>query len=123
MGFDINRDTDENFSLFKVGNPLYTGQLPKGIKVQCSMTPLTQYTNVSSKDDTTELFYTPQRGEALIGNRTHAIKDRPDTIGAQYQGEEYVLNDKNEPLDPIVKVNPVWVANDPEQSAMFKDTN
>jgi hypothetical protein len=84
------------------------------------MTPLTQYTNVSSADNKTELFYTPQRGEALIGNRTHAIKDRPDTIGTQYQGEEYVLGTDNKPT--TVKVAAVYNANDPKQSAMFKDT-
>ena len=120
MGFDINRDINENFSLFKVGDPLYTGQLPKGIKVQCSMTPLTQMTGTSAADNKTELFYTPQRGEALIGNRTHAIKDRPDTIGTQYQGEEFVLGTDNKPTTK--KVAAVYNANDPEQSAMFKDT-
>ena len=121
MGFDINRDIDEDFSLFKVSDPLYTGQLPKGIKVQCSMTPLTQMTGISAADIKTELFYTPQRGEALIGNRTHAIKDRPDTIGAQYTGEEFVLGTDNKPTD--TKVAAVYDANNPEQSAMFKDIN
>lgn len=119
MGFDINRDTTENFTLFKVGDPLYTGQLPKGIKVQCSMTPLTQMTGASAADNKTELFYTPQRGEALVGNRTHVIKDRPDTIGKQYQGEEYVLDEKNKPTDQ--KVAAIYNANDPEQSAIFKE--
>lgn len=123
MGFDINRDDTEDFSLFKVGDPLYTGQLPKGIKVQCSMTPLTQMTGISAADSKTELFYTPQRGEALIGNRTHAIKDRPDTIGTQYQGEEYVLGEDNKPISPAVKVEADYFANNPEDSSMFKDIN
>ena len=108
MGFDINRD-DVDFNLFQITDPLYTGQLPKGIKVQCSMTPLTQYTNVSTAANKTELFYTPQRGEALIGNRTHAIKDRPNTIGKQYSGEE--------------KETPVYNANSPEKSPIFKYTS
>jgi hypothetical protein len=120
MGFDINRNTDENFSLFKVGDPLYTGQLPKGIKVQCSMTPLTQYTNVSSEDDKTELFYTPQRGEALIGNRVHAIKDRLDTISKQYTGEEFLKDDKGKITTN--KATSVYNADNPEQSAIFKET-
>ena len=122
MGFDINRNIDENFSLFKVGDPLYTGQLPKGIKVQCSMTPLTQYTNVDDKAKTTELFYTPQRGEALIGNRVHVIKDRLDTIGKQYTGEEFKPNPvTGEPTTD--SATSVYNANNPEQSAMFKDIN
>jgi hypothetical protein len=116
MGFDINRDDTEDFSLFQVSDPLYTGQLPKGIKVQCSMTPLTQLTGLSTIDNKTELFYTPQRGEALIGNRTHAIKDRPDTIGTQYKGEEYVLKN-NKPTSE--KVTAVYNANDTEQSDIF----
>ena len=119
MGFDINRDTTEDFSLFKVGDPLYTGQLPKGIKVQCSMIPLTQYTNVSDKDKKIELFYTPQRGEALIGNRTHVIKDRIDTISKQYSGEGLLKDDKgkstNQPAESV------YLANTPESSAMLTD--
>ena len=37
--------------------------------------------------------YTPQRGEAFIGNRTHVIKDRPNTIGKQYTNPNESIND------------------------------
>lgn len=89
MGFDINRDGEYN--IITPGDDLYTGQLPKGIKVSCTMTPLTQNTGLIT-DTTSSAFYTPQRGEAFIGNRTHVIKDRPDTIGKQYTdtGEENI---------------------------------
>jgi hypothetical protein len=107
MGFDINRD--EEYELFSTDNDLYTGQLPKGIKVSCTMTPLTQMTKTG---DNKESFYTPQRGEAFIGNRKHAIKDRPDTVGTQYGESE--TNDN--------KVTIPYVANDPEQSAIFKNS-
>ena len=130
MGFDINRDTTGDFSVFKVGDPLYTGQLPKGIKVQCSMTPLTQMTGtLVDKNNPTvpgkELYYTPQRGEAFIGNRTHAIKDRPDTIGKQYDNEDKVKVKSN---DPTVKtttadVKPVYNADDPELNYIYRLTN
>jgi len=121
MGFDINRNTDESFSLFKFNDPLYTGQLPKGIKVQCSIVPLTQMTGLAG---TTELYYTPQRGEAFIGNRVHAIKDRPDTIGKQYSGEDVKVDGNNNPIKDLnnqtIPIPAVYNANDPEQSAMFK---
>lgn len=104
MGFDINRD--ENYKIFEVDNPLYTGQLPKGIKVQCSITPLTQMT---IKEDNKELFYTPQRGEAFIGNRVHTIKDRPDTIGKQY------INESGSKA--------IYSANNPESSDIFTTGN
>jgi hypothetical protein len=76
MGFDIDRDIDGR-KFLNGQDSLYVGQLPKGIKVQCNLVPLTN--EVSPK-----VFYTPQRGEAFIGNRTHAIVDRPD-IADQYK--------------------------------------
>jgi hypothetical protein len=77
MGYDIDRDLDGR--KFKNGeDSLYTGQLPKGIKVQCNLVPLTN--EVVPQSNT---FYTPQRGEAFIGNRTHTIVDR-DNIAEQY---------------------------------------
>lgn len=76
MGFDIDRDIDGR-KFKNGGDSLYVGQLPKGIKIQCSLVPLTN--EVSSR-----VFYTPQRGEAFIGNRTHAIVDRPN-IADQYK--------------------------------------
>jgi hypothetical protein len=100
MGFDINRD--EEYSIFENGADLYTGQLPKGIRVSCNMIPLTQNTGTGNDKD---LFYTPQRGEAFIGNRTHVIKDRPDTIGAQYAGEK--------------AIKPAYEANNPDRSEIF----
>jgi hypothetical protein len=103
MGFDINKDGEYN--IIKPGDDLYTGQLPKGIRVSCTMTPLTQNTGVDNNNK--DLFYTPQRGEAFIGNRTHVIKDRPDTIGKQYTGEE--------------NITPAYEANSPEQSKIFTE--
>jgi hypothetical protein len=100
MGFDINRD--EEYNIIPVGEDLYTGQLPKGIKVACSITPLTQTTEVNSNGG---VFYTPQRGEAFIGNRAHVIKDRPETIGKQYTPEKNTAA--------------VFAATDPEQSKIF----
>jgi hypothetical protein len=130
MGFDINRSDNptEEFSLFKVGDPLYTGQLPKGIKVQCNIIPLTQMTGVLTDPANPtapgkELFYTPQRGEAFIGNRVHVIKDRPDIIGKQYIGEEYQVDENNEAVldtagNPI-PIGAVYNANNPEKSPIF----
>ena len=105
MGFDINRDGEYN--IIKPEDDLYTGQLPKGIKVSCTMTPLTQNQNTGVSENNKELFYTPQRGEAFIGNRTHVIKDRPDTIGKQYVGEK--------------DLKAAYIANDPEQSKIFTE--
>ena len=86
MGFDINRNEDGTKIPF--GNDLYTGQLPKGIRVQCNMIPLNQ--GVEGKVDLGEgiseektLYYSIQRGEAFVGNRTHVIKDR-NLITRQY---------------------------------------
>lgn len=104
MGFDINRDGEYN--IITPGDDLYTGQLPKGIKVSCTMTPLTQNTGINEENNNKDLFYTPQRGEAFIGNRTHVIKDRPDTIGKQY-GEENTAA--------------VFKADNPEQSKIFTE--
>lgn len=81
MGFDIDRDIDGR--KFKNGqDSLYIGQLPKGIKVQCNLVPLTNEIVLQSNT-----FFTPQRGEAFIGNRTHAIVDR-DNIAKQYTNGE-----------------------------------
>jgi hypothetical protein len=76
MGFDINRD--ENYTRFGSGDDLYTGQLPKGIRVQCNITPLTQ--GVTDAATNTNLYYTPQRGEPFIGNTKHIIADRNSII-------------------------------------------
>jgi len=62
MGFDINRDLDGR--RFQIGELEYVGQLPKGMKVQCNIIPLTQ-------DAANGGFYTPQKGEAFIGNSKH----------------------------------------------------
>jgi hypothetical protein len=77
MGFDIDRDLDGRKFINGQDN-LYVGQLPKGIRVQCGLIPLTNEIVPQSLT-----FYTPQRGEAFIGNRKHAIVDR-DNIAAQY---------------------------------------
>lgn len=63
MGWDINRDLDG--TKFQVGNDEYVGQLPKGMKVQCNIIPL-------AGDTSNGVFYTPQKGEAFIGNPIHA---------------------------------------------------
>lgn len=104
MGFDINRDGEYN--IITPGDDLYTGQLPKGIKVSCTMTPLTQNTGLIT-NTTSSAFYTPQRGEAFIGNRTHVIKDRSDTISTQYTGEE--------------NIKAAYKANNPIQSKIFTE--
>jgi len=77
MGFDIDRDLDGR-KFINGQDDLYVGQLPKGIKVQCNLVPLTNEIVPQSLT-----FYTPQRGEAFIGNRKHTIVDR-DNIAAQY---------------------------------------
>jgi hypothetical protein len=82
MGFDINRA--ENGTILSPTDPLYTGQLPKGIKVTCNIVPLTH--TMGNGKDGNPLFFTPQRGEALIGNRKHVIIDRTN-IAEQYTGE------------------------------------
>ena len=51
MGWDINRD--ENGKIITPDNEYYVGQLPKGIRVQISMTPIHNFV--------------PQYGEAFIG--------------------------------------------------------
>jgi hypothetical protein len=81
MGFDINRDIDG--TRFQRSDSQYTGQLPKGIKVQCNIIPLTQGVG---EINNTNYYYTPQRGEAFIGNRDHTIHDR-ENISAQYGNE------------------------------------
>jgi len=87
MGFDINRNEDGTKIPF--GNNLYTGQLPKGIRVQCNMIPLNQGiegevdTGIEGITENKTLYYSIQRGEAFVGNRTHVIKDR-DLITRQY---------------------------------------
>jgi hypothetical protein len=111
MGFDINRAEDGD--ILSPDNTLYTGQLPKGIKVTCNMIPLTH--NMNTGKDGSPLFFTPQRGEALIGNRKHVIIDR-DNIAAQYPGEttgslQINYNDKQ-----------VFAPNDPKLSPIFTNS-
>ena len=105
MGFDINRAQDG--TSLKFGAQEYTGQLPKGIKVSANIIPLTNAVSPNSPDN----FYTPQRGEAFIGNRKHVIVDR-DNIATQYgetltsptNGEPYVANDPT--LSPLITPAP-----------------
>jgi len=101
MGFDIDRDIDGR--KFKNGeDSLYVGQLPKGIKIQCNLVPLTN--EVSSRT-----FYTPQRGEAFIGNRTHTIVDRSN-IASQYkegqQPEDFQTKEAGEYTNSFKASNP-----------------
>jgi hypothetical protein len=62
MGFDINRKEDGTKLI--TTDSEYVGQLPKGMKVQCNIIPLTHETSAG-------VFYTPQKGEAFIGNSKH----------------------------------------------------
>ena len=61
--FDINRKEDG--TKLQPGEDEYVGQLPKGMKVQCNIIPLTHETSTGT-------FYSPQKGEAFIGNSIHA---------------------------------------------------
>lgn len=96
MGFDINRA--QNGTAIEFGTPSYVGQLPKGMRVTANIIPLTNAASPNSPNN----FYTPQRGETFIGNRTHAVVDR-NNIATQYNetltpptnGEPYVTNNPN----------------------------
>jgi hypothetical protein len=96
MGFDINRAQDG--TAIEFGTPRYVGQLPKGMRVTANIIPLTNAISPNSPDN----FYTPQRGEAFIGNRTHAVIDRNniatqnnETLTPPINGEPYVANNPN----------------------------
>jgi hypothetical protein len=101
MGFELNMDPTDTVRLYETSDE-YVGQLPKGIKVQCNITPLTQGVSGTTIDNTGQeqavtYYYTPQRGEAFIGNRKHVIVDRTE-IANQYIGSA----DFNiEPTDPL----------------------
>lgn len=113
MGFDINRDNIG--SLFNKTDNLYVGQLPKGIKVTCNMIPLTHNMNIGNgndKEPLSHLFFTPQRGEALIGNRKHVIIDR-ENIANQYEGEN------TGSLQTNYNLQKVFVPNNPSLSPIF----
>lgn len=111
MGFDINRAEDG--TLFNSTNNFYVGQLPKGIKVTCNMVPLTHYMDKGNGDK--PLFFTPQRGEALIGNRKHVIIDR-DNIAAQYGETTGSLQTNYNQVQ-------AFVPNDPTKSPIFTAGN
>ena len=111
MGFDIDRDIDGR--KFKNGeDSLYVGQLPKGIKVQCSLIPLTNEVTPQSLT-----FFTPQRGEAFIGNRTHAIVDR-DNIAEQYVGGKQPEDFQSEVAGQNTNS---YIASSPYQSPTYVD--
>jgi len=103
MGYDIDRDLDGR-KFVNGEDSLYTGQLPKGIKVQCSLIPLTN--EVVPQSNT---FYTPQRGEAFVGNRTHAIVDR-DNIAEQYinskKPSDFQTNEAGQNTNSYIASNP-----------------
>lgn len=110
MGFDLNQDSEDKFTL-QSGDAEYVGQLPKGIKVQCTLTPLTQGTTISVTGtagvpvDAT-YYYTPQRGEAFIGNRNHVLVDRPE-IATQYGYTGDLLIEPISPESSPLYANPV----------------
>lgn len=109
MGFDIDRDIDGR--KFANGqDSLYVGQLPKGIKVQCSLIPLTN-------EVSPQIFYTPQRGEAFIGNRTHAIVDR-DNIAKQYKEGK---NPEDFQSEAAGQNTNSYIASDPYLSPTYKE--
>lgn len=105
MGFDINRAEDGN--RFELGDDLYTGQLPKGMRVQCNITPLTQ--GVADATTGNNLYYIPQRGEPFVGNTRHIIADR-DSIITRYS----LKGADSTPLDPI------FTPNNPVDSQLMK---
>lgn len=105
MGFDINRTQDG--TAIEFGTSEYVGQLPKGMRVTANIIPLTNAVSPNSPDN----FYTPQRGEAFIGNRTHAVVDR-NNISTQY----------NETLTPPTDGEP-YVANNPNSSPLITITS
>jgi hypothetical protein len=110
MGWDINR-VDSNNGLLNVGTTEYVGQLPKGIKVTANIVPLTQgITTTETVNDekiTSTYYFTPQRGEAFIGNRTHVINDRTN-IAQQYS------------IADIDSANLVYSPNNPNESNLMK---
>ena len=89
---------------------MYVGQLPKGIKVQCSLIPLTN-------EVSPQIFYTPQRGEAFIGNRTHAIVDR-DNIAKQYKEGK---NPEDFQSEAAGQNTNSYIASDPYLSPTYKE--
>ena len=105
MGFDINRAEDGN--RFELGDDLYTGQLPKGMRVQCNITPLTQ--GVADATTGNNLYYTPQRGEPFVGDIKHIIADR-NSIITRYS----LVGADSKPLDPV------FAPNNPVDSQLMK---
>jgi hypothetical protein len=116
MGWDINKGANGN--ILNVGDPEYVGQLPKGIKVTANIVPLTQgittTETVNNETIASTYYFTPQRGESFIGNRTHVINDRVN-IAQQYSianidanTEVYSPNNPNgsELMKPIPPPNP-----------------
>jgi hypothetical protein len=121
MGWDINRSQDG--LLLQPGNPEYVGQLPKGMKVQCNIIPLThQMTAQPTKDANGDVvagvksFYTPQKGEAFIGNREHALKGDNLTISTQYN--EAGLSTPT-PINGTLES--IYIAKSPVSSPLFKN--
>jgi hypothetical protein len=108
MGFDINRAEDG--TRFGLGDDLYTGQLPKGIRVQCNITPLTQ--GVVNATTNSSSYYTPQRGEPFVGNTKHIIADR-DSIITRYS----LTGTDTQPL------NPTFAPDDPSNSNLMVKTS
>ena len=102
MGWDINKDANGN--ILNVGNSEYVGQLPKGIKVTANIVPLTQgiigaTRNASGETVNATYYFTPQRGEAFIGNREHVINDR-ENIAKQYSTAG-ITSEEYSPINPI----------------------
>jgi hypothetical protein len=95
MGFDINRGGD--FKILNQTDNLYTGQLPKGIKVMTNIVPLTNEAVSGSGN-----FYTPQRGEAFIGNRKHVIVDRETTKETYNYTDDLAYNANDPSQSPIL---------------------
>lgn len=116
MGFDINRSQDSR--LLQPGEDEYVGQLPKGMKVQCNIIPLThqmtaQPTNTAGEEVAgVKSFYTPQKGEAFIGNRIHALKGVNSEISTQYNEAS---------LSTFTQLNgtSVYIAKSPVSSPLF----
>jgi len=75
MGWDINRNLEGD--IFTRSDKSYTGQLPKGIKVNISFTPLHQYT--------------PQVGSEYIGYDPETVNSYPSIYTADPKGGQNAI--------------------------------
>lgn len=108
MGFDLNMDPTDTVRLTPE-DPEYVGQLPKGIRVQCQLTPLTQGITGNTPDTgngsrPVTYYYTPQRGEPFIGNTNHIIFDRKNIIDQYGYNNNIVLEPTDSNGSPLMTI-------------------